>query len=339
MPHLPALLIVSLVCGAACARRSASAPEGAVINAVRSDSTASSSVKDAQETAVERKPEKLFDDAHLHNVFRLHAKVLSGGQPLGDEGFVRLAELGVNTIISVDGATPEVEMAARHGMRYVHLPHGYDGIPEERAKELAKAVRDLPGPVYIHCHHGKHRSPTAAAVACVAAGLIEPTFVLGFLDAAGTSHNYKGLYAAALSARPLNEQFLDQLKVDFKSSVDIGPLAEAMVAIEHTHDHLKQIAQNKWRTPAAHPDLDPAHEALMLREQFVELLRTLEVQSKPNEFQRLAEEAAQIAQKLEETYRRTGQSHQADEEALNRSLDAVARNCAACHRKFRDVPR
>ena len=38
------------------------------------------------------------------------------------------------------------QLAKKYGMRYVHLPHGYDGIPEERIAELAKAVRDLPQP-------------------------------------------------------------------------------------------------------------------------------------------------------------------------------------------------
>ena len=105
----------------------------------------------------------------LPNAYRLHPRVISGGQPEGEQAFARLKELGVKTVISVDGARPEVELARKYGLRYVHLPHGYDGVPDERASELAKAVRDLPGPVYIHCHHGKHRSPAAATVACVAA--------------------------------------------------------------------------------------------------------------------------------------------------------------------------
>jgi protein tyrosine/serine phosphatase len=70
-------------------------------------------------------------------------------------------------------------------------------VPAERAAELAKAVRDLPGPIYIHCHHGKHRSPAAAAVACVAAGLLAPERAPAVLKEAGTSPNYRGLFASA----------------------------------------------------------------------------------------------------------------------------------------------
>ncbi len=126
-------------------------------------------------------------DLALPNAFRLCPEVYSGGQPEGDAGFARLAALGVKTVISVDGARPDIATAARHGLRYVHLPHGYDGIPSDRGVQLAKALRELPGPVYIHCHHGKHRSPAAAAVACVGVGFIDNKTANAFLKQAGTN--------------------------------------------------------------------------------------------------------------------------------------------------------
>src|SRR6185436_14778526 len=140
----------------------------------------------AQQPQPAWRPEKL-EAPGLPNAYRLHERVISGGEPAGEEAFATLQKLGVKTIISVDGAQPQLELAKRFGLRYVHLPHGYDGVPEGRAKELAKAVRDLPGPIYIHCHHGKHRSPAAATVACVAAGLLVPEQSLTVLTTAGTS--------------------------------------------------------------------------------------------------------------------------------------------------------
>src|SRR5688572_6774094 len=83
---------------------------------------------------------------HLPNPVRLHERVISGGLPEGEAAFAELKELGIKTVISVDGARPDVATAEKFGMRYVHLPHGYDGVPQVRAKELTKAVRDLPGP-------------------------------------------------------------------------------------------------------------------------------------------------------------------------------------------------
>src|SRR5262245_25679022 len=102
----------------------------------------------ANEPAVDATNSKIqkLDLRHLPNALQVHEKVISGGMPEGDDSFAELQTLGIKTIISVDGAKPDVEMAQKYGMRYVHLPHGYDGVPESRAKELAKAVRDLPGP-------------------------------------------------------------------------------------------------------------------------------------------------------------------------------------------------
>ena len=144
-----------------------------------------------------------IDAKNLLNLVQVHSKVVSGGLPEGDEAFEELQSLGVRTVISVDGMTPDVETARRYGLRYVHLPHGYDGVPDVRATQLAKAVRELEGPIYIHCHHGKHRSPAAASVACVAGGLIPKAKSLSILQLAGTSHNYRGLYESARQVKPL----------------------------------------------------------------------------------------------------------------------------------------
>ena len=70
------------------------------------------------------------DAPGLHNVYRLTDKLLSGSGPEGDEGFASLQQLGVKTVLSVDGARPDVARARRFGLRYVHLPIGYDGVPE-----------------------------------------------------------------------------------------------------------------------------------------------------------------------------------------------------------------
>src|SRR5688572_20555590 len=61
---------------------------------------------------------------HLPNAVRVHERVISGGLPEGDAAFAELNALGVKTIVSVDGAKPDLETAAKFGLRYVHLPHG-----------------------------------------------------------------------------------------------------------------------------------------------------------------------------------------------------------------------
>lgn len=79
--------------------------------------------------------------SHLPNPVQVHATVISGGLPEGDEAFKELAALGIKTVISVDGMKPDLVTARKYGLRYVHLPHGYDGVPKSRVKELAKAYK------------------------------------------------------------------------------------------------------------------------------------------------------------------------------------------------------
>ena len=84
---------------------------------------------------------------HLPNAICIHERIISGGLPDGEAAFEELKSLRVKTIISVDGAKPNLALAAKYGMRYVHLPHGYNGISDEHAVQLAKAVYNFDGPI------------------------------------------------------------------------------------------------------------------------------------------------------------------------------------------------
>lgn len=284
-------------------------------------------------------PKKL-NNAHLPNAVRIHTKVISGGQPDGEDAFRELRDLGVKTVISVDGAKPDLELATKYGMTYVHLPHSYDGIPDERVKELAKAVRDLDGPIYIHCHHGKHRSPAAAAVACVSAGLIDPSVSLTILKIAGTNVNYRGLYQSAESARKLDQAVLDAVESDFPEIATLPAMAEAMVNLEHTLDRLKLASAADWILPASHPDVDPAHEALLLTEHFTEMLRSESVAKEPDAFQKLLRDSEAAGSDLEDAILSWNQAGMPTPvpEAITSPFDRITKNCTACHQQFRDVP-
>src|SRR5688572_2463624 len=48
------------------------------------------------------------DQENLHNAHVVTDKLISGAQPEGDASFALLKEMGVKTIISVDGAVPDV---------------------------------------------------------------------------------------------------------------------------------------------------------------------------------------------------------------------------------------
>ncbi|QDT11103.1 hypothetical protein [Planctomycetes bacterium K23_9] len=294
------------------------------------------SVSTAQPASYPRK----LSSPHLTNPIQLHARVISGGVPEGDAAFRELAKLGVKTIITVDGAKPDTETALRHGLRYVHLPHGYDGISEARRTQLAKAVRDLDGPFYFHCHHGKHRSPAAASVACVGAGLMPPSNAASVLALAGTSQNYRGLHQSAATAVPLASEVLENLEVEFVSVATVDALAEAMVEVQRSYDHLQTIAAADWRSPESHPDLDPAHQALLLQEHFRELLRDNVVQKWPEAVMQMLTESAADARRLETRLREWHPKDRSESppSVLSQIAKRIEANCQNCHQRFRDTP-
>uniref|UniRef100_A0A7C2K1V3 DSP-PTPase phosphatase fused to NAD+ Kinase domain-containing protein n=1 Tax=Schlesneria paludicola TaxID=360056 RepID=A0A7C2K1V3_9PLAN len=181
-----------------------------------------------QTMAVER-----LDALALPNLHRLTDRIFSGGSPQGEAGLDELVALGVKTVISVDGEAPHAEEAAQRGLRYVHLPIGYDGVPRERLVELLSAVRSLPTPVYIHCHRGLHRGPAAAVAVCRLIADLDAPAAEKLLEDLGTARQYPGLYTSVEQIEPVTADDLRQHPADRLPSVaEVPPLAAQMVEIE-----------------------------------------------------------------------------------------------------------
>lgn len=274
----------------------------------------------------------LVDQTHLHNGHVVTDKVLSGAQPENEESFKSLQKLGVRTIISVDGAKPDVAAAKKYGMRYVHLPIGYDGVAPEEGRAIAKAIKELPGPIYIHCHHGKHRSAAAVAVACVNLGMLKREQAADVLKTFGTGANYKGLWKDALSAGPLDPKEIDDLKIEFVEQAKIAEFAEAMVRIDQHWEHLKQVKKAGWKPPADHPDLDPAHEALQVQEHLHESGRLESSSARPAEFRTLLVANEDALKSLHATL----SAPAVDAKAADRAFTLANQSCTSCHTAYRD---
>lgn len=268
----------------------------------------------------------------LHNVLRVNQKLVNGSVPEGDTGFASLKALGIRTIISVDGARPDVARARRFGMRYVHLPIGYDGCPTPRALAITRAVRDLPGPVYLHCHHGKHRSPAAAALVSIALDGVSNGEAVAFMKRARTAPGYVGLYGDAAAFRRPTKVQIDRAPSRFPEVSPVPPLAAAMVRLGERFEALSQSQREGWRPPRAHPDILPPHEALQLKELFRELQRTDEHKARPTDYRNWMRVSAQDTAALE-TALRAGDRGRADA-----ALSRVAASCGACHARYRNVP-
>lgn len=271
------------------------------------------------------------------NTFRLSPRIYSGGDPNGVEAFAALKALGVRTIVSVDGAMPDVETARSMGFRYVHLPIGYDGVPREQAVKLVKALKTLPGPVYVHCHHGKHRGPAAVAVCGIALEGWSAENAVAWLKQAGTSADYPGLYASAREFVPPTAEELAAAGAEFPERAIPPALVERMVQVDHGLDRLKAIEAAGFAAPADQPDLDPPHEARQMVESFRELARQDEAKEQGREFLEAAGSAELRATDLESALRTLVEGTSPESTAAAESaLRGLEQSCTACHTRYRN---
>jgi len=264
--------------------------------------------------------------AGLWHVLEAGEGIYSGSEPEGEAGFESLRQLGFTTIISVDGGRPDVETAAKHGLRYVHIPFGYNGIPAEAGAALAGAVRDLKGPIYIHCRHGIDRGPAAAAVACIAAGKADRQQALSVLNKAGASKDYVGLWRDVGNyAPPAKDAKLPELK----ATADIGAFTSQMVEIGRGLDRLKLCQTAGWQPPRKHPDWVPWREASILHEGLQQADKKRSG-SKDSRFRTILSDAAKLAGQLEVSLR-SEQKEQATEQYTK-----LKQSCSECHKAYRN---
>jgi protein tyrosine phosphatase (PTP) superfamily phosphohydrolase (DUF442 family) len=316
---------------ASCAKESATSTRADGVGGAGSSNEASMAVvqppaADAQTPA---------DFPGLHNVVAYGEGVYSGSVPYGEDGaWETLRAMGIRTIISVDGALPDVEAAATrgHGMRYVHLPIGYNGMDEARTLEIARAIRDLEGPVYVHCHHGKHRSAGAAGAAQVTLGRLTSEQAIARMKVSGTSPNYVGLYRCVEVAEHQPGGVIDTASSAFPERSITTGMVQAMVEIDHTFEHLKEIEKAGWAAPADHPDLVPAAEAGHLADLYRNLQDDADAKSHPAEMMAWLLEQSAIATALED-----GLVAGADGATLSGHLKQIADGCKECHAVYRDA--
>lgn len=270
----------------------------------------------------------------IHNAVAYHEGFVSGSVPEGDAGFETLAAMGVKTIISVDGAEPEVDKATARGIRYIHLPIGYNGFDEQRKLELVRATRDAikDGPVYIHCHHGKHRSAGAAATIATSLGWETPQAGVERMKVSGTAPNYAGLYACASGATVLGANVIDAVPAKFPAVSKPSGYVKGMVEVDEVFEHLKTIEKAGWTVPTDHPDLVPAAEAGRLADLYRVLAESAYAKRKPAAFNDLMIQSNARAQTLEDLLA----GGEKDAAKLSAQFKLVGASCKDCHAKYRD---
>jgi len=266
------------------------------------------------------------DPPGLHHFRQAAAGVFLGSEPKGEAAFASLQKLGITTIVSVDSAAPDLALAKKFGLRYIHIPFGYDGIPEDAARSLSRVARDIHSPVYVHCQHGKHRGPAAAAIVCLAAGSIQREDAVRLMTRAGTSKDYDGLWRDVRKFQPplASEPLPELVEV-----ANVESVASAMAKLDRNFYNIKRSAKAGWRPPPDHPDLSPPAEALLVQEGLHECTRNLN-ESHNEEFHVWLKDSEKLAMELYTAVK-------ADDQVLaGRLLTSLDQSCMRCHAKYRN---
>jgi len=263
------------------------------------------------------------DTPGLENFIQVSARIYSGGEPQGETAFHTLAGLGVRTIVSTDGSKPDIDAARVHGIRYVHIPIGYDGIEPAAQAAMAKTLAEREGPFYVHCHHGKHRGPAMAAIAWLFDEGVPKDQARAFMERAKTSPDYAGLWQTVDAFDPAK---LDGIDAELHETAPVASLVSEMAAISRIAERLGQSKDASWQTPAGHDDILPAHEATILAERFRELVR-LGGDEAMNTEMRLSEQLAWTLKDALESK---------DPQTATRTFTLLRQSCKSCHDNHRN---
>jgi protein tyrosine phosphatase (PTP) superfamily phosphohydrolase (DUF442 family) len=263
----------------------------------------------------------------IENLLCLAPGLLSGSEPKGSDEYEQLAALGVKTVISVDAIAPSPELARKHDIRIIHLPIGYDGIDDERAKGLAFALQSAERPIYVHCHHGKHRGPAAISLGAIATGDIDHKQAKAFMTRAGTSSHYPGLWESV--AQSVKLETLEHVRL--QSKVRTRGMKETMANIDRAYESLWDCADNEFVAPEEHPDLAPASLAAQIHN----LLRGLDSPRLTNRkgviFHEDLLDSIDAASALEQSLK-----NETDKDAWMENLELLDMTCVECHSDHRN---
>jgi hypothetical protein len=266
----------------------------------------------------------------LEHVAELSPGVISGGEPQGESGYATLAAMGVKTVISVDAVPPPAEIARKLGIRVVHLPIGYDGVPEPTRLAMAKALSELDGPIYVHCHHGEHRGPAALVAGAVCAGSIDTQRALEFMTLTGVSKSYGGLWRDVEATSVVDPTDLHLMEISLPAQADIGGYAGAMALVSRANDRLKLVAANGWEVPDDHPDLAPGSDLGLIHNLLRSLRDDAESIAYGAEHGTFLEQSIVMAGEAEKAYK-AGEMEMAAE-----AFKGLAASCKDCHTKYRN---
>ena len=267
----------------------------------------------------------------LQNVYRLGQTLYSGSSPRDEAAFSTLSRLGIKTIISVEGAEPDIDTARAHGMRYVHLPIVYAGLTHERLVELVRAANEYPTPIYIYCDRGVDRAPIAAAALwmCLNRQATKEQAIAVAHKISGDANPHPRLLGSLLDAtRPTEEEWKASNSALPEVS-QLPPFTRSMASIGRMWDRVAIPVKDRHSTTIS-LQLDTAYD---IAEQFRE---SAAMPGVPDELRPGLQAIVGDAEKLAEIIKSELRDPTAQVTGRQQAVDTINNRCHECHTKFRD---
>lgn len=305
-------------------------PLVAEINAVEPQDTGKSRSAEELPDFIER----LGNPNGLENLLRVGVRIYSGGEP-NSEGLLKLKELGIKTIVSVDGLPPDSESAEKLGLKYIHIPLGYDGIGKKERQQFATLMTHTKGKIYVHCHHGKHRGPAAVATCMIISGDLDQEQAMAYMAVAGTSKDYKGLWdsVASIQRGEVEAGSLSELP----SRVESDDIAQHMAKLDRRWELIQE--QMKQSLDLNLSDPNKTHqEVISMMEYFRESARSVQRdrEGKWGNAKSMQELVDQLLHSSKTAEQFANTIKNGDKKKASESFASLAQQCKSCHGKYRD---
>jgi hypothetical protein len=323
------LALLSTLALAACASRAALRPMAAPLALTTSAYEAAGALPLPQQEAREL--------PGLHHVYALSEEIISGAEPEGEQAFVELQKMGIKTVLSVDGKVPDAVTAAKYGLRYVHVPIRYSGITEEERVAIAKTFRELEGPFYVHCYHGQHRGPAAAALGRVVLdGAGRDQAIAEMRQYCGTSKKYEGLYRDIAAGALPDESVTKASDFDFAPAFRFDGVRATMVEMSRSYDTLVDLSKRAWQASADHPDATAQGEAQRLYQALSQAHDLPETALRPENYRQWMASGVEQSSALLQLLKGQPATDEATSAKAVELLGQIGKSCEACHAEYRN---
>lgn len=109
------------------------------------------------------KKAKATNEIVLDNFHKVSDKLYRGAKQ-NAEGYKKLKEMGIKTVVNLRTSNKEEKIVKEAGLNYVFIPTKTSKLGDDTIEKFLAVVSDKNNwPVFVHCYHGSDR--TGAAVA------------------------------------------------------------------------------------------------------------------------------------------------------------------------------